>query len=242
VAFWLIAHNGAVKILRPSLQGLLVVGLLLAACGGGDDSNAGDVSAEDVLSDAATRFESVKTFHFTLDHENGTTEIVLGLGLDTAEGDFVLPDRMSGEVRGRLGPTTVSVRIVAIGDDTWITNPFSRELQRAPTSVLDIINPSALVSAVAGSMQDAAVEGTESVDGVSTYRIAGTVTSDNLREGLAFGEPGRTIEVEVWVGQDDDLIRRARLRGPLISGEADNIVRELNFSRYDAPVTIEAPR
>jgi lipoprotein LprG len=215
---------------------------LALACGGGDDGDSGDVDAAEVLEEAATRFESVRTFHFTLDHENGATEIVFGLGLDTAEGDFVLPDRMSAEARGRFGPTTVNVRLIAIGDDTWVTNPFSREFQRAPASILDIIDPAALVSVVARSMQDPKVEGSENVDGTTTHRISGRVSSDDLSQGLAFGEPGRTLEVTVWVGRDDDLIRRARIRGPMISGEADDIVRELNFSRYDASVTIEPPR
>ncbi|HXH21131.1 MAG TPA: LppX_LprAFG lipoprotein [Dehalococcoidia bacterium] len=235
---------------RPVLRRLGLAGVIaaavaataLAAACGGDGGDASGVSAQEVLSRAAQRFASVKTFHFRLEHENGATQIVFGLGIDTAEGDFVLPDRMSAEARGKLGPATVSVRLVAIGDRTWVTNPFSRQFERAPGSVLDIIDPAALVAAVARSLRDAKVEGSDSVDGVRAYRVKGSMRTDDLAEGLSFGEPGRTVEVEVWVGRDDSLIRRARLKGPMAAGEADNIVRQLSLSRYDAPVTIEEPR
>jgi hypothetical protein len=41
------------------------------------------------------------------------------------------------------------------GDSTWITNPFTREFQKAPgnASILDIINPAALVDAVASDIK-----------------------------------------------------------------------------------------
>ena len=220
---------------------LLFVALGVAACGGGGPAVA-DVSAEEALSRAAQRFESVKSFHFKLDHDNGATQIVFGLGLDVAEGDFVLPDRMSGEVNGRFAGQSVTVKVVAIGDRTWITNPFSREFQRAPGSILDVIDPAALVAAVAKSIRDARIDGSETIDGIDTYRLKGTILSDDLRDGLSFGDTGRTLDVEIWVGKDDYLVRRAKLKGPLLPDESDNITRDLTLSKFDAPVTIEEPR
>lgn len=220
----------------------LLFAIVATSCGGGDGAAPDGVTAQDVLSPAAERFESVRSFHFKLDHENGATQIVFGLGLDVAEGDFVLPDRMSGEVNGRFAGQTVTVKVVAIGDRTWITNPFSREFQRAPGSILDVIDPAALVAAVAKSTRDARIDGSETIDGVDTYRLKGTILSDDLREGLSFGDTGRTLDVEIWVGKDDYLVRRAKLKGPLLPDESDNITRDLTLSKFDAPVTIEEPR
>jgi len=217
--------------------------LALVACGGGD-GGAGDLSADDVLSRSAERFEAVKSFHFTLRHENGSTLMPLNLRLVKAEGDVVLPDRLSAEVEAKAGPTTVRVKVVGIADRTWITNPFTRQFQRLPgdASISDVIDPAALVTAVSRSVEGAKIEGSESIDGTDCYRIKGKISSDALVEALSFADTGLTLDVEAWIGKEDLLLRKAKLKGPLLPDEAKDIVREITLSRFDAPVSIEAPQ
>ncbi len=227
--------------LLPLLLPLLTMALV--TCGGGSSDN-GSVSAEEVLSRSADRFQSVKSFHFKLEHENGSTPIILGLGLTEAEGDFLMPDKLAAEAQAKAGPTTLRVKVVAIGDKTWITNPFTREFQRAPgnASILDIINPAALVNAVATDIRDPRLVGSDSIDGVDTYHIKGTISTDSLKEGLGFADSGRTVEVETWIGKGDYLLRQAKLKGPLTPDEPKDIARIIQLSKYDAAVTIEEPK
>ncbi len=49
------------------------------------------------------------------------------------------------------------------------------------------------------------------------------------------------LPVTVWIGQDDSLLRRARLEGPINNEEGDDIRRQIELSGFDEPVTIEPP-
>ncbi len=189
------------------------------------------------------RVDALKTFHFRLEHENGTSPIPLGLDLETAEGDVVVPDRMSAEIEAKANGAVVQVKVIGVGDKGWITNPFSRKWQALPegTNIKDVFDPAAGVKAVVGALTNAKVVKEEKVAGVSTYLVEGEVDSGVLEAAAPVAEPGLTVAVKAWVGVDDSLPRRIRLEGPFAPGEPDNIVRKLDLSRFDEPLTIEPP-
>jgi lipoprotein LprG len=230
----------------PKLLPALLLGVLLAvACGGGGGGGEGGPlpAADDVLAGLVARVDALKTFHFRLEHENGTSPIPLGLDLETAEGDVVVPDRMSAEIGAKANGAVVQVKVIGVGDKGWITNPFSREWQPLPegTNIKDVFDPAAGVKAVVGALTNAKVVKEEKVAGVSTYLVEGEVDSGVLEAAAPVAEPGLTVSVKAWVGVDDSLPRRIRLEGPFAPGEPDNIVRKLDLSRFDEPLTIEPP-
>jgi hypothetical protein len=223
----------------------LVLGVFLAAgCGGGDgDGGNGGAplpAAEDVLAGLVTQVDALTTFHFRLEHENGTSPIPLGLELKTAEGDVVVPDRMKAELDAEA---VVQVEVIGVGDKGWITNPFDRKWQPLPegTNIRDVFDPAAGVKAVVGALTSVEVIDEEKVAGVSTYLIEGEVDSGVLEAAAPVAEPGLTVVVKAWVGSEDSLPRRIRLEGPFAPGEPANIVRKLELSRFDEPLTIEPP-
>src|SRR5690606_17131799 len=83
------------------VAGVAVAGLL--ALDGDHDGNGGSAvgttpgstgsgeTADDVLQRAADASSLVRSFHFVLLHENGSTPLPLNLSLDSAEGDVVVP-------------------------------------------------------------------------------------------------------------------------------------------------------
>ncbi len=217
----------------------LLLALLLTACGG--DEEPAEPPPQEVLERAVAAVGQLRTFHFKLTHENGATPMPLNLQLTTAEGDFVAPDRLAAEVKAKAGPVSASVKVIAIGERTWITNPFSRAWQTLNASARDIADPRALVEAVVGGLQGVALDGRSDVNGAETYHLKGTLPSEALRSALSVARPGRTLAVDLWIGVEDGLPRRARLSGPLATGEAENIVRQIDFSAFDESVEIRAP-
>jgi hypothetical protein len=225
---------------------LLVLPVLLAvACGGGGGGNGGAElpAAEDVLARLVARVDELRTFHFRLEHENGTSPIPLGLELETAEGDVIVPDRMSAEIRAKANGAGARLNVIGVGDEGWITNPFSREWQPLPegTNIRDVFDPAAGIKAIVGALTNVAVVKEEKIDGVSTFLIEGEVDSGVLEAAAPIAEPGLTVLVKTWVGSEDSLPRRIRLEGPFAPGEPDNIVRKLELSNFDEPLTIEPP-
>ncbi|MGD0765931.1 MAG: LppX_LprAFG lipoprotein [Dehalococcoidia bacterium] len=218
--------------------------MALTACGGGKKTETGPLpAAADVLSQATQAFDTMTTFHFLLEHENGTSPIPAGLQIVTAEGDVIVPDRLYAKLDARAGTQPVRVEVIGVGDDGWLTNPFTRQWQPLPsgTTIKDIFNPTEGIKAAIGSLQDAQVTGAEEVGGVQTYHLTGTVTSDVLQAAAPIAKPGLIVPVELWIGKDDHLIRRIYLNGPIAPDEPGNIVRKLTISNFGEQVTITPP-
>jgi len=232
-------------VLCLPLVALTVLGLMLAACGGdGEDEETGPLpSVEEILTKAVEGVDKMTTFHFRLEHENGASRIPMDLDLTTAEGDVIVPDRMWAKLEAKAGTQSVRVEVIGVGDDGWITNPFNREWQPLPsgTTITDIFDPTQGIEAVVNALEDAQVTAQEKVGGVDTYRLEGTIDSEMLEGAAPIAEPGLTVGVKVWIGKEDSLIRRIRLEGPIAPDEPEDIVRNLDLSKFDEPVTIEPP-
>jgi hypothetical protein len=237
----------------PRLATFLFAPLLafaLIACGGGDSdskpsssSNAPNApSAADLLQKAGTATKAAKSFHFNFTHENGTMPMPLGLRLTSAEGDYAAPDRIKAGVKAKAASANLAVDIIAIGDRTWITNPFTRKWQSLPdTTVSDIADPNAIVGALVSNLKDPKIAGEQDVDGVKTYRVTGTIASGDLRSAFSDVDTGFTNNVEIWLGTADSLPRRARIAGQLYKDDAPNVMRQVEITKYGAAVDIKAP-
>ena len=229
---------------RPAaLATLALVALaLLARCGDGDgDADLEGVDPEALLQAAAERTDQARSFHFVLEHQNGTTEIVRGLNMERAEGDVVGADQLSVEVRASLGPLNLKIKIIVIGDEAWITNPLTGRWEREDISIEDVFDPARGVTAIMRAAAEPRLAGTETVAGVRTYRVEATVDSGDV---TLFGEPrpGRLLRAEVWIGVDDPLVYRIEIVGGIVPGEPDDLVRRLTLSRFDTEIEIAPPR
>lgn len=218
------------------------LGLSLAAgCGSGDGDVEG-VDAAALLEAAAERMDGVETFHFRLTHQNGTTEIVRGLQMESAEGEVGGPDRLRVEVRARFATTNLRVEIVILPGESFITNPLTGRWEREEITVSQFFDPAVGVTALMRAVTDAEVTGRERVDGVETYRVEATVDSGNLALFAADAAPGTPMRARAWIGVDDPLVHRVEVEGALTPGQAANTVRRLELSAFDEPVEIIAPR
>jgi len=231
------------------LLAMLLAGLTLAvACGGGGGEEAAPTPAtlppaDEILPKVVERVGAVKSFHFRLEHENGLSPMPLDLKLKTAEGDIQVPDRMKAKLEAEAAGALMRVEVIGIGDQGWMTNPFSHEWQALPegTTISAIFDPAAGIQAVAGSLQGVRVTGVEKIEGDNTYLLEGQVDSGVLEAAVPIAEPGLTVNVKIWVGVEDYTIREVRLEGPFAPGEPENIVRILHLSKFDEPVSIEPP-
>jgi len=218
--------------------------LLAAACGGGGGLTAApDISPSEVLTRATAALTEAKSFHFRLEHENGSTEIPLNLLLTSAEGDVVVPDRLSADIEARSGRTSVRVKVIGIGNTTWITNPFTRQWQRLPgnVSIRDVADPSNIVSSVVTALKSTEIAGRESVDGAAAFKVTGKVDSSALVAAFGGADEGLTLDVEVWVGAADFLPRKVRLKGAVTRDEAADIVRIVTLSKFNQTIEIKPP-
>jgi hypothetical protein len=225
---------------RIALVALGVVALLLGACGGGNSVEG--VDAEAVLAGAAERMDRVEAFHFVLTQENGTTRILMGLELVSAEGDIAGTDRAQMEIRARLGTSNLRLGIVILPEQSYITNPLTGRWQREEVSLAAFFNPEAGVTALMRSVTAASVSRTERIGDIETYRVDATVDSGSLDLFAPDAPAGRPLQARAWIGVEDALVYRIEIEGAVTPEEAENTLRRLDLSRVDQPVEIVAPR
>ena len=202
------------------------------------------LTAEEILAKAGERFDSLHTFHFKLTHEGGGTPIALGLEMVEAEGDVATPDRMVVTIQARASGLFLEVTAISIGDDTYLTNPFTREYEDL-TGVITpggFFDPAEGIGTIIKRSIDPSLVAEETLGGIAAYRLAGSVRSEDLKAVTGSAVEGHTLKAEIWIGKEDFLVRKLTLDGRITRNEEDGITRTFLLSAFDQPVTIEAPQ
>jgi len=218
--------------------GVVLVAIAAAGCGGGGSKEDPAV----VLRRSAAATEKVETFHFALDIAKVPTS-AKGLQLTGAEGDAKVPDAVKAEVSGRFAGFPLSTSLVSTGGRLWIKNPLSGSWQAVDvaTTPAFLLDPSKGVLALMRAMTDLHDAGSEDVDGASTTRIAGKVDASKVGRLVAAKGGAGSVDVTLWIGKDDAILRRIQVTGPVGKGEPADAVRTVELSRFGEPVTVEAP-
>lgn len=220
---------------------VLVGGVLASACRGGG-GGAPKADGADVLRRGAERMDRVKSFHFALDHENGTTQIVRNLQMISATGDVAPPDRLRLDAKAKAGPLNIAVGIIAIPGHSYITNPLTGRWEEEQVSVAAFFDPATGVTALMRAATEARVTGAEKVEGRNTYRVEALVDSGSMTLFTSNPVAGRKLKARAWVGVDDPVLVRVEIEGAVSEGEPAGLVRRLTLSKFDEPVQINAPQ
>ncbi len=219
--------------------------LLIAACGGdtedGEERDLSEVDADAVLQEAADRLEEAESFHVRVEHENGGTQIISGLSMTSAEGDYAGPEHLQLDITARAFGSNISSGIVILPEEQYFKNPITGSWVEQEIRIDQIFDPSTGITALMRGVTGAEVVRTDEIEGVEAYVIQAQVDSGDLQEVVPNAEPGMPVEALVWVGIDDSRPYRAELTGPATPDDADDIVRRIDLSAFDEPVEITAP-
>jgi lipoprotein LprG len=216
--------------------GLVLVGLL-AGCGGGSTKPAADLVSESVAKTSA-----VKSFHLVIDTENVATS-PSGLSLKFVDGDVLVPDKLKGKVGGTFAGISISTDLIVVGKAYYLKTPFGTGWQKIAVDTLPsaFFDPEQGILAVIQGASDLKNDGSEDVGGVDCYRVTGKVQAVKLKPLLNTAEGTQELDMELWIGKDDMLLRRLRLTGPISPDEDANAVRTVELSQFDEAVRIAAP-
>jgi lipoprotein LprG len=233
-------------MMRRILLVTLALTTAFATACSAEETPANDSSLPDgagLLKEAAAATADVRSAHFTLT-VNGN---VPDLPVKKAEGDLTREGGDGGAAKG-----TVSMELlgdlfegefVLVDNSLFIKGPTGGWQELPASMVRSLYDPAAIldpergVAKVLGSVQNAKTEGTEDIDGVSTYRVTGKVTKDvikNLVPGV-----GSDVDITFWLRQDGQHQPvKASVKMAL---EGDPTV-DVTLSDIDKQVTITAPQ
>ena len=196
-----------------------------------------------ILESAADRFEALQFFTFIMTHENGGTPIAFGLLMEDVTGQVAAPDRLKADIGAWAGGFFFDVSLIAIGEETWLTNPFTDEFEVIERGIVSsaLLDPATGISGIIRDAKDPVLEGEASLEGIPTYHITSVIDSGQLTSIAPGAEPGLPIDVGIWVGIDDSLVYKIHMFGPMSSDEDPNITRTILPSDFDIPAEIAPP-
>ena len=228
---WLATKRFATS--RPYILFILILALLLAACGG-DNSNTPNV--HQLIKDAQAAIQKVKSYHFNLQATNiGTTG---QFPISSADGDIKVPDRLkaTADISGN------SVQIVAIGNQQYIDFGIG---WMPITGLIDprtLSDPQTGVSAILGHIQNPGGPTDSSVDGTSCWNVQGKLDPSLLAGITGGGAPsGQLDDVTTCIGKSDNLPYEIVITGPAAAGDNNNTVRTFKLSKFGEQIDIEPP-
>jgi hypothetical protein len=223
------------------LLALLAGLLVLAAC----DSDATPTPAlkpEEVLAQSAEKMAALKSFQFGLETSK-LEKPPNNLYITAATGKVEQPGKLEATATALLLGSPVEVQVVALGDDQYMTDPLSKRWQKIPASfnALALLDPGKAIGDILTGVQSPTDAGSETLDGVASYRVQGTVAPDAVRSLSPEITAADPLQVTVWIGSSDFLARQAQITGALMTGEPSSVVRTLKFSHFDEPMNIQLP-
>lgn len=235
---------------RITLTLLFVLALALVGC----DAAAPDPTPvpptptptpEAWLARAVQAWNETGSFHFELALVNRSIPLDAGgtLAFDEVQGDVVAPDRLRAETLVKTLVGNASVAFVAIGDEQWLTNPLTGRWEVAPPNmqaeVTGIFDPQAGLGSLLAEMERLQRLPDETLEGVETVRLQGTLPGALLADFAPDLADGRTVTVDLWMDRETGRLQQVVLTEPPADGET--AIWTFRFSAYDAMPTIEPP-
>jgi hypothetical protein len=255
--------NPLVSRRRTCLLAAGAIAALVPISGSRRPARAQDASA--LLSDAARAMSELETFRFTLETPRGETRVAQELVLLSLSGEVQRPDRFHATAVVEAVVARLQLEVIGIGTTIWVTDPLApqgttafREIDLSEAAsggeeaglggmFADLLNPDRLLLAAVERIENPVVVGREEIDGVPVTRINGEarlpipegieVAGNPLGEMLQLDDP---FQVAVWV-DDQHLVHRLDVYGPLLVGEEPNTVRRLALSDFNGPIDIQPP-
>ncbi len=206
-----------------------------APSGGGGNSS----DAASLLQQSGTAMKSVKSYHIVLNTSSG------GAG-NTAEGDFVLPDKARLVISTTAGSSTA----IVIGGDVYEQVPGSDAYYQIPGAGTGLLQGTSTTAALADIAENATVVGDETLDGVPTTHVKFTFNQDKATAmaAQALGQPIPTPSVtqgeanaDAWVEKSTGYIHRFMTTATVAGASATTTVTFTKFNEdVTPPITVPA--
>ena len=197
-----------------------------------------------ILDHAAAQVTSLESLAFDLEHLSGSSLLLPGVEMTRAYGVAGFPDRFRLTVEAQAGGTYLESSVALVGGKSYMTNFLTGRWQEVPPEILPF-NFSNLGQDLAGvlqSVQDPTLAGQEPLNGNDTYRIQGTIKSQDLAALVPNATPGYDVGLDLWIDRSQGWLLRAVMDGPVVDTDIPDAARLLTLDAINQPVEIQAPR
>lgn len=201
------------------------------------------LDAQEVLRQSVERVLALESAEFTLEHQEGTTQLLPGIEMSKVYGVADIPDKFRFTVEAEVSNTFVETGVVVIGEQAYMTNFLTGQWQEVSKDILPLnfSNLGETLASIIGSVQEPTLVGSERWHDYNAYRIRGMVQSNDLSTLVPNAGDGFDIELELLVDRDQGLLLQVIITGQMVATDLPQTVRVLTLDAIDAPVEITDP-
>ncbi len=216
------------------------------ACGGPEPlptptptSTPVPLTADEVVSRSGAVMSALDSFQFDLTHEVGASAFLPGVSVERAAGQLEIPNKLIVEFTGLFGDFPIRVKLIAIDDANYLTNPITGSWETVETrlSPVAFFKPDEGIITVMSSITEARFEGPQD----DVYRIAGRMPASALSALMGATVEDAKVDVDLEIQADTFLLTKMRFAGQVTPSDDPTTVRVVTLSKFDEPVAIEAP-
>lgn len=213
---------------------VIMVSLLLAACGGDGGTNAGSSNA-DLLKKAAANMKAAKSYHLDVNAETSGMNITMAADVDVTNKAAAMK---VGAMGTNIDMVTVDGKTYQSMDGKTYSESTSSSGMESFTGMWDSFKPED-VDKSADKLKDGS-PATEKIDGTDTKHMTADIKD---LSGLAAASGGNSTSmtgtIDIWVTTDANAtVRQMKINGD--SG-GQKVIATIKWSKINDPVTVKKP-
>jgi hypothetical protein len=236
--------------LKFSGLGLILSILLVALAACGDSPTAtpsatvAPPTAPDIAKQAATQLAAQTGLHFTFDVKQGKAQVIPGVDIKTANGDYSKPDKFSAGLKVKVLGGTVDASTVGITSKQWVLIKGLKDSWTLLPSGTGfdasiLFDPQKGLGATVQKTKDLKLIGGETVDATDCWHIQGVAAGADIIALIPVGTGKNDVTFDMWVGKSDMLPRQVILQE--VVSTQDGGLWEIHFSDFNKTVIITPP-
>jgi hypothetical protein len=202
-------------------------------------------TTQQLLATLQKNFRTVSTFHVVMQVDNAGTPPSGSIQIRNANGDVIMPDKVSAQANIVLSGQVVGVKLISVGSNQYVTDPITGQW-RVIKGVLDprtLTNPNTGLISLVGKVQNVSQPTNDSVNGTPCWRISGQLNAKYLAFLTGGGVPaGTMLQTSACIGKADGLPYEVKVVGMAAVGDTSNTTYSFELSNYNENVSITAPQ
>lgn len=225
------------RLLR-TICGAAVLAVVAAGCG-----RTGNTNAAALLQKAKATLDATSSAHFVLTSTNATT--AGGTTISGGDGDVQRPDRLRGSLNLVVKGLSVSVKVIAVGDQVYAQLPFATKYAKIDPSAFGLGNPGQLLdpdnglSTLLSSATGAKSTGQKRINGELVDEISATVPGSKIPV-LPDANPSSAVRLVAAIDPGNNELRQVTLTGPFVRANT-NSTFTVTLTNYGESVQINLP-
>jgi hypothetical protein len=236
------------SLLVKILLGIIVSAILITGC---TETQEDVLTADEALALSAETMRAKAGFSFLIipEGEDAFLDQQKTIILSQAEGDYLVPDKVSATIKIIFSGIVAEVSVISIGEDTWETNVLTGGWQESSADYafqpLSLFHPEiGLVAVIAEDTSELEMEEgatLEELPGIELLHLNGKLEGTRVSQLSAGLIDDELLDIELWIDSESYELHRLMITDPANTAEGVDTDWQIDFWNFGTAADIQPP-